>query len=75
MKKKRVCSYKRLNKSDRIAIENALNKEISCRQIAIAIGRSASSVNDEIRRNRIITRGENKGECALNSFLKKLVLS
>lgn len=58
--------YHRLDKSDRVAIENSLNKRKSCRQMAKELGRSPSTIADEVTRNRTVTRGPNKGSRAAN---------
>ena len=62
MKTKNNRLYKRLDKSERKAIENGLDKRKSCRQIAADLGRSASTISDEVSRNRTVSRGENRGE-------------
>lgn len=54
--------YFRLTKADRVSIEQGLNKHHSARSIARDLGRSASSITDEIRRNRTVYRGPHKGE-------------
>lgn len=64
MAKKKNSMYHRLDKSDRVAIERGLDKGKSCRQIAQDLGRAASTIHAEVARNRIVTRGKNKGECA-----------
>lgn len=61
MKEKSPKAYRRLDKSDRVAIENGLDKRKSCRQMARELGRSPSTVADEVARNRTVSRGPNKG--------------
>ena len=61
MKGKSPKAYRRLDKSDRVAIENGLDKRKSCRQMARELGRSPSTVADEVARNRTVSRGPNKG--------------
>jgi len=53
--------YFRLTKAERGAIEHALDKRTSARQIANNLGRSASSIADEVKRNRTLTTGSDKG--------------
>ena len=53
--------YRRLDKADRVAIENGLDKRKSCRQMAAELGRSPSTVADEVSRNRSVSRGPGKG--------------
>lgn len=53
--------YRRLDKADRVAIENGLDGRKSCRQMARELGRSPSTIADEVARNRTVTRGPNKG--------------
>lgn len=53
--------YRRLDKADRIAIERGLDKRKPCRQMARELGRSPSTVADEVARNRTVCRGPNKG--------------
>ena len=54
-------AYVRLNKADRISIERGLASAKSCRQIALDIDRSPSTVCDEVKRNRTITKGSKRG--------------
>lgn len=61
MKKNGPKPYRRLDKADRIAIERGLDKRKSCRQMARELGRSPSTVADEVARNRTVSRGPNKG--------------
>ena len=53
--------YRRLDRSERAAIERGLDKRKSCRQMARELGRSPSTVADEVARNRTVCRGPNKG--------------
>lgn len=53
--------YFRLTKADRVSVERALDAGESGRSIARAIGRSNSTVSDEVRRNRTVSRGPGKG--------------
>lgn len=61
MKGKSPKAYRRLDKADRVAIENGLDKRKSCRQMARELGRSPSTIADEVARNRTVRRGPNKG--------------
>ena len=61
MEEKPTKAYRRLDKCDRAAIENGLDKRKSCRQMARELGRSPSTVADEVARNRTVSRGPNKG--------------
>lgn len=61
-KKRRKTTYCRLDKRERKAIEHGLDKRISCRSIAKELGRSASTIHDEVVRNRVVTRGPGKGD-------------
>lgn len=63
MTKKKNSMYHRLDKADRIAIERKLDDRKSCREIAHDLGRAPSTIYAEVTRNRIVTRGKNKGEC------------
>ena len=60
-RKKRKTTYCRLDKSERKAKEHGLDKGVSCRSMARDLGRSASTVHDEVVRNRVVTRGPGKG--------------
>lgn len=62
MAKSRPRRYRRLDKAERAAIERGLDKNRSAREMARDLGRSPSSVVDEIRRNRTVARGPGKGE-------------
>lgn len=55
-------NYKRLTLADRNSIESALNKNTSGREIAGRLGRSNSTISEEIRRNRTISIGKYKGQ-------------
>ena len=63
-KKQRQKSYRRLDKADRVAIERGLDGRKSCRQMARELGRSPSTVADEVARNRTVAKGPGKGERA-----------
>ena len=54
--------YRRLDRAERAAIERGLDKNRSARAMARDLGRSQSSVADEVRRNRTVSRGPAKGE-------------
>lgn len=56
--------YFRLTKAERASIERGLDRRESCRSIAEALGRSPSTVADEVRRNRTVAKGPGKGERA-----------
>lgn len=56
--------YFRLSKAERVAIEQGLDKHRSCRSMARALGRSQSTIADEVRRNRTVAKGPGKGERA-----------
>lgn len=61
MSEKRQRLYRRLDRAERAAIERGLDKNRSARAMARDLGRSQSSVADEVRRNRTVTRGPGKG--------------
>ena len=61
MKRSKPKAYRRLDKAERAAIERGLDKRKSCRQMARELGRSPSTVADEVARNRTVSRGPNKG--------------
>ena len=61
MRKNASKPYRRLDRSERAAIERGLDKRKSCRQIARELRRSPSTVADEVARNRTVCRGPNKG--------------
>lgn len=54
--------YFRLTKAERVSIEQALDKGLSARQTARSLGRSAASITDEVKRNRVVCKGPGKGE-------------
>jgi FixJ family two-component response regulator len=56
-KKRKRASYRRIDLRERKAIEHALDRGTSCRSIARDLGRSASTIHDEVVRNRVVTRG------------------
>ena len=60
--KRRQRRYRRLDRAERAAIERGLDKNRSAREMARDLGRSQSSVADEVRRNRTVSRGPAKGE-------------
>lgn len=62
MRKNAPKPYRRLDKADRIAIERGLDERKPCRQMARELGRSPSTVADEVARNRTVSRGPGKGE-------------
>lgn len=61
MGKKAIKPYRRLDRAERAAIERGLDKRKSCRQMARELGRSPSTVADEVARNRTVSRGPGKG--------------
>ena len=61
MRKNAPKPYRRLDKADRIAIERGLDKRKPCRQMARELGRSPSTIADEVARNRTVCRGPNQG--------------
>lgn len=54
--------YLRLDRADRGAIERGLDEGRSARAIARDLGRSPSSVAEEARRNRTVSKGPGRGE-------------
>lgn len=60
MARKRT-TYCRLDKRERKAIEHGLDRGDSCRSMARDLGRSASTVHDEVVRNRVVTKGPGRG--------------
>lgn len=54
--------YFRLGRAERGAIERGLDEGRSARAIARDLGRSPSTVADEVMRNRVVVRGPGKGE-------------
>ena len=61
MKEKASKPYRRLDRAERAAIERGLDKRKSCRQMAGELGRSPSTIADEVARNRTVSRGPGKG--------------
>lgn len=61
MSQRRQRPYRRLDRAERAAIERGLDKNRPARAMARDLGRSQSSVADEVRRNRTVTRGPGKG--------------
>jgi IS30 family transposase len=53
--------YFRVTRAERSAIERALDGREGARSIARDLGRSASSVSEEVRRNRTVAKGPDKG--------------
>ncbi|MBR3224536.1 MAG: helix-turn-helix domain-containing protein [Atopobiaceae bacterium] len=49
-KKRKRASYRRIDLRERKAIEHALDRGTSCRSIARDLGRSASTIHDEVVR-------------------------
>lgn len=65
MKAKVSRSYARLTKADRLSIQRGLDRNQSCRTMAADLGRSASTIHDEVMRHRFITSPKaRKGEMA-----------
>lgn len=60
--KKQRERYRRLDRAERAAIQSGLDKGRSCRQMARDLGRSPSTVADEVARNRTVSKGPGKGE-------------
>lgn len=54
--------YSRIDKADREAIQNGLDKRKGCREIARSIGRSPAAVTAEVRAHRTWKDGERRGE-------------
>lgn len=61
MSQRRQRLYRRLDRAERAAIERGLDKNRPARAMARDLGRSQSSVADEVRRNRTVARGPGKG--------------
>lgn len=61
--KRRQKRYRRLDRAERAAIQNGLERGWSCRRMARELGRSPSTVADEVSRNRTVAKGPGKGEC------------
>lgn len=59
-------SYHRIDKADREAIQNGLNKRKGCREIARSIGRSPAAVTEEVKRYRTWKDGERRGKTVLD---------
>lgn len=59
---KKYYNYRRLSSADRNSIEQELDKNSSGRSIAEKLGRSNSTISDEIKRNRTISIGDKKGQ-------------
>ena len=62
MGKKKQKRYRRLDRAERAAIQSGLDKGRSCRQMARDLGRSPSTVADEVARNRTVAKGPGRGE-------------
>ena len=60
--KRRQKRYRRLDRAERAAIQNGLERGWSCRRMARELGRSPSTVADEVSRNRTVAKGPGKGE-------------
>lgn len=54
--------YFRLTKAERVSIERALEVKQSARSVARNLGRSPSTITDEVKRNRTVYKGPGKGE-------------
>lgn len=54
--------YNRIDKADREAIQNGLDKRRGCREIARSIGRTPAAVTEEVKRHRTWKGGERRGE-------------
>ena len=61
-RKRRQKRYRRLDRAERAAIQNGLERGGSCRRMARELGRSPSTVADEVARNRTVAKGPGKGE-------------
>ena len=66
--------YKRLNLAERNAIEQELLKKTSARRIAAMLGRSVSSIPDEVKRNRVVRSWTNKGQRVAQLPKKNLLM-
>ncbi|MEG0322364.1 MAG: helix-turn-helix domain-containing protein [Raoultibacter sp.] len=64
MKDNKQRRYYRLTKAERFSIEHGLDARKSARSMAKELGRSPSSIADEVRRNRTVSKGSGKGERA-----------
>ena len=60
-RKRRQKRYRRLDRAARAAIQNGLERGWSCRRMARELGRSPSTVADEVARNRTVAKGPGKG--------------
>lgn len=60
--KRRQKRYRRLDRAERAAIQNGLKRGWSCRRMACELGRSPSTVADEVSRNRTVAKGPGKGD-------------
>lgn len=57
--------YFRITKAERASIERELSKKNPvCRSVAHELGRSPSTISDEVRRNRTLAKGPARGERA-----------
>lgn len=54
--------YARIDKAEREAIQNGLDRQKGCREIARSIGRSPAAVTAEVRRHRTWKEGDRRGE-------------
>ena len=61
-RKRRQKRYRRLDRAERAAIQNGLERGWSCRRMARELGRSPSTVADEVARNRTVAKGPGKGK-------------
>ena len=68
--KKQRKRYRRLDRAERAAIQSGLDKGGSCRQMARDLGRSPSTVADEVARNRTAAKGpaRARGSGVFDSF-------
>lgn len=57
-------NYKRISLSERVYIEESLNNGVSARNIAAHLGRSNSSICDEVKTNKTFAIGIEKGQQA-----------
>lgn len=62
MEKSNPRKYFRLTKAERASIERALDKRVSARAMARDLGRSPSTIADEVKRNRTVCKGPGIGE-------------
>jgi IS30 family transposase len=54
--------YFRLTRAERASVERSLDGREGARSVARGLGRSASSVSEEVRRNRTVAKGPGRGE-------------